>query len=198
MNEILEREAQQIWQSQPVEGTQMSVEAIRLRAANFEQRISRKNLREFILCLLVAASFVYFMVTMPELPFRITWGLFIAGMIWIAVRLRRKGRPRTMPEGLGCSTSVDFFRSELERQRDLLKNVWPFHFGPLIPGYVALNVASVWKFHRPPDLAEMALLDVFFVAVFVFAWKMNMRCARSLQRSIDSLPPAGNLTGNQG
>jgi hypothetical protein len=188
MNEILEREAQQIWQSQPVEVTQMSVEAIRLRAATFEQRISRKNLREFILCLLVAACFVYFMVTMPELPFRVTWGLFIAGMIWIAVRLRRKGRPRPMPEGLGRSPSLDFFRAELERQRDLLKNVWPWHFGPLVPGYVALNVAYLLKFHRRPDLVELALLDAFFVAVFLFAWKINMRCARSLQRSIDSLP----------
>jgi hypothetical protein len=190
MNEILKHEAQQIWQSQPVEGTTMSAEAIRLRAANFERRISRKNLREFILCLVVAGAFVYFLVTMPELPFRITWGLFIVGMIWIAVQLRRKGVPRAMPEGLGTSTSVDFFRSELERQRDLVKNVWPFHFGPLIPGYLAFNVAYVLKFRGHENLIELGLLDAFFVAVFVVAWKVNMRCARSFQRSIDSLPPA--------
>lgn len=197
MNEILEHEAQQIWQSQPVEGTTMSAQAIRLRAMKFEHRIARKNLREFILCLAVAGSFVYFLVTMSELPFRITWGLFIVGMIWIAVQLRRKGVPRTMPEGLGTSTSVDFFRSELERQRDLVKNVWPFHFGPLIPGYLALNVAYLLKFHGEANLIELALLDAFFVAVFVAAWRVNMRCARSLQRSIDSLPPAENSKGNQ-
>ena len=192
MNEILERDAQQLWQSQPVEVTQMSTEAIRQRAANFERRIARKNLREFVLCLLVAGCFVYFMVTMHELAFRITWTLFFVGMIYIAVQLRRKGLPRTMPEGIGNSTCVDFFRSELERQRDLIKDIWPLHFGPLIPGYVAFNVAYVLGSHRPAGLVGLALLDAFFVAVFVGAWKLHMRAARCLQRSIDSLPPAEN------
>jgi hypothetical protein len=191
MNEILEHEAQQIWQSQPVEGTEMSVEAIRLRAANFERRISRKNLREFITCLLVAAGFVYFFAIMPGISFRVTWGLFIVGMVWIAVQLRLNGKPRTMPEGLGTSTSLDFFRSELERQRDLVGNVWRWHFGPLIPGYMAFNVALMLR--RPVGWTELALLDAFFVAVFVGAWRLNMRCARNFQRTIDSLPPAERL-----
>jgi hypothetical protein len=193
MNEILEREAQQIWQSQPVEGTTMSTEAIRLRAAKFERRIARKNLREFVLCLLVAGCFVYFIVTMHGLAFRITWALFIVGMIYIAAQLRLKGLPRTMPEGIGNSTCVDFFRSELERQRDLTKNIWPLHFGPLIPGYLAFNVAYVLTIHRPASLLGLALLDAFFVAVFVGAWKLHMRVARCLQRSIDSLPPAEHM-----
>jgi hypothetical protein len=187
MNEILERETQQIWQSQPVEGTEMSVEAIRLRAAKFERRIARKNIREFISCLLVAAAFVYFFVTMPAIPFRVTWALFIAGMVWIAVQLRLNGKPRTMPEGLGTSTSLDFFRSELERQRDLVGNVWRWHFGPLIPGYLALNVAYIMR--GVLSWEGLALLDAFFVAVFVGAWRLNMRCARNFQRTIDSLPP---------
>lgn len=193
MNKTLDHDAQQIWQSQPVEGTTMSAEAIRLRAAKFEQRIASKNLRRFIACLLTGGGFIYFLVTMPELPFRITWGLFFLGMIWIAFQLRRKGAPRAMPEGLGASTGVDFFRSELERQRDLMKNVWPFHFGPLIPGYLAFNVAYLLKFRRPTGIAELALLDAFFVVVFFVAWRVNMRCARSFQRSIDSLPPVEHL-----
>jgi hypothetical protein len=192
MNEILEREAQQIWQSQPVEGTSMSTEAIRLRAAKFERRIARKNLHEFVLCLLVAGCFVYFVVTMHELAYRITWALFMVGMIYIAVQLRLQGLPRTMPEGIGNSTCVDFFRSELERQRDLTRNIWPRHFGPLIPGYLAFNVAYLLSSHRPGSLAKLALLDAFFVAVFVGAWKLHIRIVRCLQRSIDSLPPAEN------
>ena len=191
MNEIFEREAQQIWQSQPVEGMEMSVEAIRLRAANFERRISRKNLRQFVTCLLVSSGFIYFFATMPGISFRITWALFFAGMVWIAVQLRRNGKPRTMPEGLGTSTSLDFFRSELVRQRDLVGNVWRWHFGPLIPGYLALNVAYILR--GVLSWRGLALLDAFFVAVFVGAWRLNMRCARNYQRTIDSLPPTEQL-----
>jgi hypothetical protein len=189
MNEILEREAQQIWQSQPVDGMEMSVEAIRLRAGKFERKISRRNLRESIAALIVIAFFSYNCIASDNILFRITWGLFIAGTIWVMMVLQLKGRPKTLPVMLGSSSSLEFFRSELERQRDLIKNVWQWYLAPMVPGYVALNLA--WAFGLPHHIGwiKMAALDVFFVAVFVGVWRLNQYGARCLQRSIDSLPP---------
>ena len=178
---------EQIWQSQPVEGTKMSVEAIRLRATRFERRISRRNVRETIASLLVIVFFGYFFATTPAVLLRITWGLFIAGMVWIVIALRVKGSPKSMPAAMGNSSCLEFFRSELERQRDLLKNVFPWYLAPLIPGYLALNVAYGYTFHRPRVWAGLALLDLIFIAVFVGVWWMNQRAARCLQRSIDEL-----------
>ena len=190
MNEILEREAQQIWQSQPVEGTKMSVEAIRLRAGKFERKISRRNLRESFASVIVMVFFSYNLITSHEILFQITWGLFIAGMIWVVLVLNLKGNPKTLPAVMGSSSSLEFFRSELERQRDLIKNVWTWYLAPLVPGYVALNLA--WAFGLPHHIGwiKMLLLDAFFVAIFVGVWTLNQYGARCLQRSIDSLPPA--------
>ena len=140
MNNHPNNPVQEIWQSQPVEGMKVSADVIRLRATKFERKISRRNLRETITSLVVIAFFGYFFATSPGVSLRITWALFIAGMIWIIIALRVKGTPKTMPAAMGNSSSVDFFRSELERQRDLLKNVFPWYLAPLIPGYVALNV----------------------------------------------------------
>ena len=178
---------QEIWQSQPVEGMKMSADAIRLRATKFERRISRRNLRESVASLFVIVFFAYFLATSLSLPLRITWGLFIAGMIWIVIALRVKGSPRTMPAAMGNSSCLEFFRSELERQRDLVKNVFPWYLAPLIPGYLSLNVAYAYSFRRPGLWAGLALLDLIFVAVFVGVWWMNQRAARCLQRSIDEL-----------
>lgn len=188
MNESQKSPVQELWQTQPTEGTKMTADAIRLRAGNFERKIARRNLRESVAALLVVAFFCYFFATSHNIPFRITWGLFIAGMIWVVVQLRRKGTPRTMPADLGSSTCLDFFRSELERQRDLVKDVWTWYLVPLLPGYAAYNMAHALTFRRPMGLAGLALLDVFFAVMFVVLWKLNVYAARCLQRTIDELP----------
>lgn len=187
MKEILEN-PQQIWQSQPVEGTKMSVEAIRLRAGKFERKISRRNLRESIASLVVIVCFSYFFVKTPQIPLRITWGLFIAGTIWVLVQLHRKGKPKAMPADAGRSNCLEFFRSELERQRDVVKDVWTWYLAPLVPGYIALNVS--FAIPHPIGWVRWVLLDAFFVGVFVGTWQLNLRAARCLQRSIDDLNAA--------
>ncbi|HEY1678003.1 MAG TPA: hypothetical protein VGG04_09875 [Candidatus Sulfotelmatobacter sp.] len=190
MNQTLENPAQQIWQTQPVEGTKMSAEAIRLRAGKFERRIMRRNLRELIASVIVTIAFGYFCIAAPNALWRTTWGLFIAGTVWVMFQLRRKGTPRTMPEDIGAATSVGFFRSELERQRDLVKNVWPWYLAPLVPGYIALNLAWVLAPLRPTPWTTILALDLFFAAIFLGVWKLNQRAARCLQRSIDELARA--------
>lgn len=189
MKEILDN-PQKIWQSQPVEGTKMSVETIRLRAGKFERRIIRKNLRESIIGLGVIALFSYYLAKSDQMVFRVTWALFIAGMVWIIINLFRKGTPKNMPADMGSSSSLEFFRSELERQRDLVQDVWPWHLGPLVPGYLALNVAYVIGTHHFALWVGLVLLNVVFVATFVGVWKVNQRAARCLQRSIDELSSA--------
>ena len=57
MNEPLNNPMQELWQTQPLEGTKMSADAIRLRAGKFERRIARRNLRETIAGVVVIAPF---------------------------------------------------------------------------------------------------------------------------------------------
>lgn len=178
---------QKIWQSQPLEGTKMSMDAIRLRAGKFERRIARRNLRESVIAVGVIALFMYYFATAHDVAYRVTWGLFITGMIWLIVQLRRKGTPKSMPVDAGSSTCLEFFRSELERQRDLVKDYWTWYIVPLLPGYLALNVAYLVNFPRSLRWVSLGVMDVFFVGMFALLWKLNMRAARCLQRSIDEL-----------
>lgn len=168
----------------------MSPEAIRLRAGKFERKIARRNLRETIIAIGVIAFFGYSLATTPQILLRITWGLFIVGVVWITINLYRKGAPKAMPSEMGSSSCLQFFRSELERQRDLIQNVWPWHVGPLVPGCLALNVAYIFGQHRLVLWAGLAFINAVFVAAFVGVWKVNQLAARCLQRSIDDLNAA--------
>jgi hypothetical protein len=192
MNELLNNPAQQIWQSQPVEGIKMSVDEIRRRAGKFERRIVRRNRREIIGCLIASGLFAYFLATTHGVLFRFAYGFFIAAMMWIAVQLQRKGSVSSLPLALGASSSLQFFRSELERQRDVVSNVWPWYLAPMVPGYLMLTVAYALAFPHPERWLGVAAFDGFVVLLFIGIWKMNQRAARCLQRTIDELSAAEN------
>lgn len=183
-------QTQQLWQSQPVEGIKMSAEAIRSRAGKFESRIQWRNIREYVASLAAAVAFGYFFVTTHQVLFRAAYVLFIAGLGWVVVQLHRKGSARSMPAAMGTSTSVQFFRAELERQRDVVKNVWPWYLAPLVPGFVVMTAATVLARPSLAGLAAAAWLDGFVAVVFVLVWRMNVRAARCLQRMIDELHAA--------
>lgn len=164
----------------------MSVDVIRHRATKFEHKISRRNLRESIAGLLVIVLFAYCFTTTHEIALRTTWGLFIAGVLVVLINLRLQASGRTMPAEMGSASCLEFFQSELERQRDALKNVWKWYLAPVIPGYVALNVAFVFGF-RYAGLGRLVLLDLFFIGLFVGIWWLNQKAAQRLQHSIDEL-----------
>jgi hypothetical protein len=178
---------QKIWQSQPVEVTKMSTEVLRKRAGKFQRRIWWRNFREYVGAVVGIVLFASFIGKTHEILFRAAYLLYIAGMIWVVVQLHRKASARSMPEAIGNSTCIELLRTEMERQRAVVKNVWRWYLAPLVPGFVVYTVAYALAFRRPASWAGLALLDVIIAAVFFGVWKMNMRAARCLQRKIDEL-----------
>jgi len=178
---------QQIWQCQPVEGIKMSAEALRQRSGKFERMFRWRNVREYVASLLAAVWFGYFLVTTHAVLFRIAYVLFIVGLGWVVYQLHRKGSARSMPAAMGTSTCLQFFRAELERQRDVVKNVWPWYLAPLVPGFVILTAAYMRALPFPAGLASAVWLDGVVAVLFFLVWKMNRRAARRLQRIIDEL-----------
>jgi len=110
MTNELRNPAQKLWQDQPVEGITMSAEIIRKRAAKFEQKILWRNVREYVASLIATAVLGYFFVTARDVFTRVTFGLFIAGLVWMVVQLHRKGSVRSMPAEVGTLTSLQLSR----------------------------------------------------------------------------------------
>lgn len=183
---------QNLWQSQPVEGIPMSVETIRKRAGKFERRVFWRNFREYASSALAICMFGFFLIRDQRTLPRIAYVLFIAAIIWVVIQLHRRGSVKNMPEALGASPSLAFFRTELERQRDAVKSVFSWYLAPMLPGFLVLTLDMAHRLPFPASLGAIALMDGGIAVLFFIVWKLNVRAARCLQRSIDQLDAPTN------
>ena len=187
MNESPNSTMKELWQCQPVEGIPMSLEKIRKRAARFEKKIMWRNVREYVGGAIAAVLFASFFVQSHDVLFRVAFAMLIAGLVYMAYQLHRRASPRSMPTDLGTANSLQFHRSELERQRDFISHIWRWYLGPLIPGMVALTLASALANSSAHGLVRLAISDAIMAFSVILVWRLNVRAARCLQRSIDEL-----------
>lgn len=175
-----------LWQCQEVEEMKFSVEELRVKAAKFQRRIWRRNLREYLAALLVIVFFgVAFWNTRQIVP-RIAFAWIIAWSIFYVWYLWRWGSATPVPVNMATAACVGFYRDELARQRDLLRSVWKWVILPIVPGLVLLAVYRLMT--AEPGKLWLHLVGVLFEAVLLcgVAW-LNMRAARRLDCRISEL-----------
>ena len=187
-NESEDRQAMELWQNQKTEGVRMSVEQVRLEAGRFQRKISARNLREYAAALAVTVFFGWEFSRTTDLMVRIGFGLILAGTAYVVWHLLSLGSPGTLDEQAGLENWIQFRRRELVRQRDLLRSIWRWYLGPMVPGLVVVIAASLR--HGRSHLAFVFGVTVYALAVaafFVWGGRLNARAAEKLQRQIDEL-----------
>ena len=184
-----DEEMKNVWQSQEGEGLEMSLDEIRLKAEKHGRRIDWRNAREYIAALAVAVFLGFSFFRTTDVLSRAGFGLVIASVLYIAWHLHRKGSRRRLPSDLGVADCLQFYRGELERQRDLLNGVWRWYLGPMVPGLAVVMLALTRT--NPGHLKHIgwviAIYGAVIALVFLFVWRLNERAARSLQQRIDAL-----------
>ena len=179
-----------VWQNQPSEGMRMSVDEIRQGAGKFERKIYWRNAREYVAGLVVVVFLGFEFWRTSDALARVAFGLIIAGVLYLIWHLHRRGSSQSLPADLGLASGVEFYRRELERQRDLLQSVWSWYLGPVIPGLAVLTVAEARanSGHLRHFGAGLSAINLLFIALlFVLIGWLNRRGARSLQNQIDEL-----------
>jgi hypothetical protein len=175
-----------LWQGQEVEEMKISVEELRAKAAKFQSRIHWRNAREYVAALAVIVMFGRAFWRNSHIVPRIASALIIAGAIYIVWHLWKWGAPKFLPADMGRADCLRFYRRELERQRDLLRSVWKWYIGPIIPG-MALgfinSVATAPSARRWHQFVAVAVLAAF---IWIIVW-MNQRAARRLDGRIADL-----------
>ena len=162
----------------PAGGQITPLDDIRRKALEFQVKISRRNLREYI-----AAAIVFVSVSSNFSQEPLSKGLILAGVAYVVFYLRTRGSARTAPLDANFATYRNFHRTELERQRDLLRAVWSWYLGPLIPGLVVFAVRDAMTNSQPWRVVYTGFVFLFFLGVA----KLNHAGARKLQRQIDEL-----------
>ena len=183
---------QQVWQSQPTEGVHMSIAEIQTKASKFQTTIRWRNLREYAAAALVVLFFGYRMLGTADPLVRAGMALIIAGTCYLTWQLHRKGSESQLPKDAGLSSFIDFQRSQLVRQRDMLLSLWSWYLGPLLPGMVLMIVAIGRA--NPGHVKHIWLVTSVYLAVILLVFlaidRLNKRAARRLQRQIDELDEA--------
>lgn len=171
-----------LWKSQPLEPLQaVPLAEIELQASQFQQRVRRRNRREYIAGAFVVPVFLAYAWIFPYWVTKLGALLTVLGTGIVMWQLHRRGSARALPEALGA-THVAFHRAELVRQRDALRDVWLWYIGPFVPGFVVFMWGRQTELDvRHPWAYVIGLVMMLAIAV------ANRFAARRMQRQIDAL-----------
>lgn len=182
-----EQEIKQLWKSQSAETVIFSADELQARARAFQHRINRRNRIELAAGAAVIAAYCIYFWLFPFLWIRTGCVLVVLGVLVVLHQLHRRARSRTPPAESLAMAHLAFYRAELVRQRDALRDVWLWYVAPFVPGLlvfrwgVETELASSGAGWRGP-LVHLAMA-AFALGVM---W-LNRRSARKLQLEIDAL-----------
>lgn len=178
---------QRLWQRQPGEGEASPRPNERERARRLAGRVRRRNTREYLAGGLVVAVFAAQASSAPNRLVVVGCVLAIAGTLYVMRHLSAHGTTRS-PADYGVLDCRAFHRAELVRERDLLRGVWRWYLGPLIPGGVVFLVGHALA--RPDGWSGAFVVAAVCTLFFVLVGHMNARAADRLQQQIDTLDAA--------
>lgn len=177
-----EEELKSLWQSQAVIAESYSCERLQRDAVELQGKIVRRNFQERIAAVAVALIFSFYTWCLPMLLMRIGSGLVVAGSFFILYHLQYRASLREQsPERLSLPNLI-YFREELVRQRDALRNIWLW----MLPTVLGVSI-FFWGWAQPnPEDFPWLITSVIIVPFFIVI-AMNFIAAHRLQRKIDQL-----------
>lgn len=194
-NEPASHDVKQLWQAQTREPVGISPEELRRMAQKLPKTILRRNLIEYVTAAFLIAIFGYYCWKFEAALVRLGCALIIAGVLFVVYQLHKRGSAKSVPAELALNTCLEFHRVELERQRDMLRNVWSWYLLPLVPGLLVFMIGLFsFVLQLPGARAHIGFVAAWFVgtaafcaAVFALVWKVNQLAASHLQNRIDAL-----------
>lgn len=179
-----------IWLNQPTEIPTMTLKLIKHRSRDLRARTRRKLLGTLAGPLAAGLFYAYGMkefaplrqVLQPLFALALAWSLaglyFLNRGMWSAV----------MPEDAGLSTGLEFCRREIERQRDLVRRVLLWTFGPIMLSIGTFILALAMVITKGRGLFPNGLPFLIAIIVWIFTYfTIRVREQRDLQREIDEL-----------
>jgi FtsH-binding integral membrane protein len=178
-----------IWQEQPTEPIKMSLEEIRRKAHKLQTKSRLKVVAAMAIGLFLCIAFARMAVVVEDVIPRIGWGMLSVYGLYGAYAAYKWIWPGRLAEAATLCTSLDFYRSELERKRDYERHIWrrsgvPFCFAGLA---LAIIPELIPALQTPRLLLNAAPFFVLLAIWFVLFFFIRKRNRVKLQREIDEL-----------
>ena len=182
---------QNLWQNQPQENFNMSIEDIRLKASRFQGTVSGRNMRELVVGAILIVVFASFAYLLPSPLGKAAGLLSAAGVAFVMWQLLRQAKAATIDEVCLVTDWAQFHRDQLVRQRDALRGVWLWYLAPLVPGgvlhWIAAGQADLARGNPIMAVATTGLGILVMMLVFGAILWLNLKAAKGLQAEIDKI-----------
>ncbi len=178
-----------VWQNQPKEPFKMSADEMRLRALRFQTKARLRAAAGITSALLVCAFFGWNAARTDELVPRLGLGIISLCGIFMAYSTYKWVWPGNLPADAPVSTSIEFYRSELERRRDYGRHIWrrtglPYLFLGMA---MFLAPALIAAFGAPRLFLNMIPFFLLLILWFVLFFRGQKRGQRKVQQELDEL-----------
>jgi hypothetical protein len=188
-NEFPNKDPRNIWQSQPSEPLKMSAEEIRRKTRRLEMKARVEALTWIVTGLVLFVFFGRTFAKVQELIPRIGWGLLSLWGIYSAYQGYKWIWPRRLRPEATVSASLAFYRTELERRRDYVLNMW--RRAGLTFCFIGLAMVTVPALIKALEAPRLLLNVVpFFVLLTIWAlayFPVRKRKRQALQQEIDKV-----------
>ncbi|MGH9631222.1 MAG: hypothetical protein ACRD7E_23200 [Bryobacteraceae bacterium] len=167
----------------------MSASELRRKAQQRESKARFEALLSIIIGLICCVFFAWTFSRTHEVLARMGWGLLSLWGIYAAYQAYRWVWPQNLPEDAPISTCLEFYRRELERRRDYVRNRWWRLGFPFLLLGMAMVIVGTGARHAPPNpllnaLPFLVLLAIWAVVFFLMKKKLGRQ---NIQQEIDEL-----------
>jgi hypothetical protein len=189
-DDLPEKGLRAIWLNQPTETPTMTLKLIEQRSRDLRAKTRRKLIGTVAGPLAAGIFYAYSMKEFAglrqglQLPFALALAWSFAGLYF----LNRGMWSAAMPREAGRSTGLESCRREIERQRDLVRRVLVWSFGPVMLAIVTFVVALAMVSTKERGIFPNGLPFLILVVAWIVSWfVIRLREQRELQREIDEL-----------
>ena len=178
-----------IWQNQPTEPFKMPATDLRRKALELQSKARFAALFTIIIGIICCVVFAWSFARAHAALARMGWALTSLCMIYAAYHVYKWTWPGNLPEEAPINTCLEFYRRELERQRDYSHRWWRSGLPVLTLLGVVMAAVGTGARNAPPHpllnaLPFFVLLAIWAVAFFFLKKK---RGPQDLQREIEEL-----------
>jgi hypothetical protein len=176
------------WQRQALDAPRINLAYLRHRTEILRRRSRIRNAFEYlggaVAVVWVLSSGWSFIRPRPLMSASIA--LWVLAMVYIMFQWHRRAGAQTPAAQLGTLDALQFYRQQLERQRDARRGNWRWWLPPLAPGLVVMFAAFIVEVKPTPWVAVIGLAAWVVFGVVMGAMSYE-RVACGLQREIDAL-----------
>jgi hypothetical protein len=173
------------WREQPPQEDAMTLDDIKAKARKLRNTIWWRNAREDAAAVIVVVAFGRTLLDASAHDLtRLGALLVILATVFVIAYMHVRGSVAAVSAAT-AAPSADFYRAQLERQRDLLRSVWWWYLLPFVPGFALVLIGRVAA--EPERATRAAIGTGIALVVFIGIWALNAYAARKLQQEIDAL-----------